>query len=165
MSYKFVIISDKYIEYLRKSETRVMSNKINSRIYHRKYLGIIEKLNGFNYFIPLSSPKTKDYTANGKIKNDSLITIYMKDTKRLFRDDVEFYSIRNTVLKFRKIIVSMLNKQNSRLSNEQLVKPPQLPCASDCSGRASWCSERSTGGALTPEPRKARFAALAAKAP
>lgn len=84
MSYKFVIISDKYIEYLRKFETRVMSNKVNSRIYHRKYLGIIEKLNGFNYFIPLSSPKTKDYTANGKIKNDSLITIYMKDTKRLY---------------------------------------------------------------------------------
>lgn len=84
MSYKFVIISDKYIDYLRKKETRVMSNKNESRIYHRKYLGIIEKLNGFNYFIPLSSPKSKDYTANGKIKNDSLITIYMKDSKRLY---------------------------------------------------------------------------------
>ena len=84
MSYKFVIISDKYIEYLRKYEKRVMSNKVDSRIYHRKYLGIIEKLNGFNYFIPLSSPKQKDYTQNGKIKNDSLITIYMKDSKRLY---------------------------------------------------------------------------------
>ena len=84
MSYKFVIISDKYIEYLRKYETRVMSNKADSRIYHRKYLGIIEKLNGFNYFIPLSSPKQKDYSQSGKIKNDSLITIYMKDSKRLY---------------------------------------------------------------------------------
>ena len=81
---QFVIISDKYIEYLGKSETRVMSNKVGSRIYHRKYLGIIEKLNGFNYFIPLSSPKQKDYLQNGKIKNDSLITIYMKDSKRLY---------------------------------------------------------------------------------
>lgn len=84
MSYKFVVISDKYIDYLRKTEMRVMSNKVDSRIYHRKYLGIIEKLNGFNYFIPLSSPKTKDYTQNGKIKNDSLITIYIKDSKRLY---------------------------------------------------------------------------------
>ena len=42
MSYKFVIISDKYIEYLRKYETRIMSNKADSRIYYRKYLGIIE---------------------------------------------------------------------------------------------------------------------------
>ncbi|MBP5438231.1 MAG: type III toxin-antitoxin system ToxN/AbiQ family toxin [Treponema sp.] len=84
MSYKFVVISDKYIEYLRKTETRVMSNKADSRIYHRKYLGIIEKLNSFNYFIPLSSPKQKDYTQNGKIKNDSLITIYIKDSKRLY---------------------------------------------------------------------------------
>lgn len=84
MSYKFVIISDKYIDYLRKTEPRVMSNKADSRVYHRKYLGIIEKLNGFNYFIPLSSPKSKDYAKNGKIKNDSLLTIYMKDSKRLY---------------------------------------------------------------------------------
>ena len=84
MSYKFVIISDKYIDYLRKTEPRVMSNKADSRVYHRKYLGIIEKLNGFNYFIPLSSPKPKDYAKNGKIKNDSLLTIYMKDSKRLY---------------------------------------------------------------------------------
>ncbi len=84
MSYKFVVISDKYIDYLRRTEPRVMSNKADSRVYHRKYLGIIEKLNGFSYFIPLSSPKTKDYTKNGKIKNDSLITIYIKDSKRLY---------------------------------------------------------------------------------
>ena len=55
MSYKFVLISDKYIDYLRKTEPRVMSNKAESRIYHRKYLGIIQELNGFKYFIPLSS--------------------------------------------------------------------------------------------------------------
>ena len=32
-----------------------MSNKAESWIYHRKYLGIIQELNGFKYFIPLSS--------------------------------------------------------------------------------------------------------------
>lgn len=84
MSYKFVLISDEYIEYLRKTESRVMSNKVETRIYHRKYLGIIEELNGFKYFIPLSSPKPKDYTQNGKPKNNTLITIYIKDSKRLY---------------------------------------------------------------------------------
>ena len=84
MSYKFVLISDKYIDYLRKTEPRVMSNKAESRIYHRKYLGIIQELNGFKYFIPLSSPKPKDYSQNGKPKTDSLITIYMKDSRRLY---------------------------------------------------------------------------------
>ena len=84
MSYKFVVITDEYISYPRKSEPRVMSNKADSRVYHRKYLGIIEELNGFKYFIPLSSPKPKDYTQNGKPKIDTLITIYMKDSKRLY---------------------------------------------------------------------------------
>lgn len=84
MAYKFVIITDKYIDYLRKTEPRVMSNKAENRIYHRKYLGIIEELNGYKYFIPLSSPKDKDYIQNGKPKNDTLITIYIKDSKRLY---------------------------------------------------------------------------------
>ena len=35
MSYKFVLITDEYIDYLRKKEPRVMSNKAQDRIYHR----------------------------------------------------------------------------------------------------------------------------------
>lgn len=84
MSYKFVIITDEYIKYLRKINPNVMSNKAESRIYHRKYLGILEELNGFKYFIPLSSPKDKDYAKNRKPKPDTLITVYMKDSKRLY---------------------------------------------------------------------------------
>ena len=84
MSYRFVIITDEYINYLRKTEPNVMSNKAETRIYHRKYLGIIEELNGFKYFIPLSSPKPKDYAKNRKPKFDTLITVYMKDSKRLY---------------------------------------------------------------------------------
>ncbi len=81
--YRFVAISDEYIEYLQKSEPHVMSNKVTERTYHRKYIGIIEELNGFKYFVPLSSPKAKDYK-DGKIKKDSLATIYIKDNKNLF---------------------------------------------------------------------------------
>ncbi len=61
-----------------------MSNKQNERTYHRKYIGIIEELNGFKYFVPLSSPKAKDYMPNGTIKKDSLSTIYIKDGKNLY---------------------------------------------------------------------------------
>ena len=84
MSYKFVVITDEYIDYLRETVPSVMSNKAKSRTYHRKYLGILEELNGFKYFIPLSSPKPKDYAKNGKPRFDTLITIYMKDSKRLY---------------------------------------------------------------------------------
>ena len=68
--------------YWRK-KPHVMSNKADERTYHRKYIGLIEELNGFKYFVPLSSPKSKDYK-NGKIRKDSLTTIYIKDSKNLF---------------------------------------------------------------------------------
>ena len=74
-------ISDDYIEYLRKVFPRVYSNKIANRIHTRKYLGVVFKLNDFNYYIPLSSPKdAHDYIIlNGKkaIRKDSIIVIRM----------------------------------------------------------------------------------------
>ena len=74
-------ISDDYIEYLRKVFPRVYSNKIANRNHTRKYLGVVFKLNDFNYYIPLSSPKdTHDYIIlNGKkvIRKDSIIVIRM----------------------------------------------------------------------------------------
>ena len=82
-SYKFVAITDEYISYLQKTEPKVMSNKVKERTYHRKYIGIIEELDGFKYFVPLSSPKDKDYK-DGKIRKDSLTTIYVKNSKTLF---------------------------------------------------------------------------------
>ena len=36
MSYKFVLITDEYIDYLRKTEPRVMSNKAGERIYMKQ---------------------------------------------------------------------------------------------------------------------------------
>lgn len=61
-----------------------MSNKEGVRTYHRKYLGVLTELNGFRYFIPLSSPKEKDYNKQGKIKNDSEITIYIRNKDKLY---------------------------------------------------------------------------------
>ena len=74
-------ISDDYIEYLRKVFPRVYSNKIANRKHTRKYLGVVFKLNDFNYYIPLSSPKdAHDYIIlNDKkvIRKDSIIVIRM----------------------------------------------------------------------------------------
>ncbi len=69
--YRFVAISDEYIKYLQNSEPHVMSNKIDERTYHRKYIGIIEELNGFKYFVPLSSPKKRTMKMEklGKIRS------------------------------------------------------------------------------------------------
>lgn len=80
----FYIVSDRYISYLKKTEPRVMSNKEKVRVYHRKYLGLVTQLNGFCYYIPLSSPKEKDYNKAGKIKTDSPITIYIRNKDKLY---------------------------------------------------------------------------------
>ena len=65
MSYKVVLITDEYIDYLRKTEPRVMSNKAGERIYHRKYLGIIEELNGHKYFVRQNSEKIERTVSAG----------------------------------------------------------------------------------------------------
>lgn len=61
---KLYSITDNYIKYLRKYEKKVYDNKENIRKVMRKYLGIVLKVNGFNYYIPMSSPKKSDYKNN-----------------------------------------------------------------------------------------------------
>ena len=72
-------VSDEYIKYLRKTFPRVYSNKENTRIHTRKYLGTVIVLDSYKYYIPLSSPKEKhDYlVVDGKqtIRKDSLIVM------------------------------------------------------------------------------------------
>lgn len=80
----FYTISDRYIDYLSRENPHVMSNKPESRTYHRKYIGLITEFQGHTYFVPMSSPKDADYLANGEIKKDSLIKIYMRSDKVLY---------------------------------------------------------------------------------
>ena len=72
-------ISDEYIAYLRKKFPRVYSNKEETRVHTRKYLGVVIEIESYKYYIPLSSPKDKhDYImVNGRktIRKDSLIVM------------------------------------------------------------------------------------------
>ena len=61
---KLYEVTDRYINYLRKFDKRVYDNKENNRKVMRKYLGIVLKINGLNYYIPMSSPKNSDYINN-----------------------------------------------------------------------------------------------------
>lgn len=73
-------ISDEYVEFLRKKYPRIYSNKEDTRIHTRKYLGVVLEIDGYKFYIPLSSPKKHDYKdVDGKktIRKDSLIVIRM----------------------------------------------------------------------------------------
>lgn len=57
---KLYYIKDDYIDYLRKYDDRVLYNKKETR----PYVGVVLEFNGFNYFVPLSSPKIKHIKMN-----------------------------------------------------------------------------------------------------
>ena len=75
--FKVYSVSDAYISYLREHEPNVYSNKEDNRTHTRKYIGIVMDMNGFNYYIPMSSPKESDYqiAGDGKVIKKSIVPI------------------------------------------------------------------------------------------
>ncbi|MCM1416851.1 MAG: type III toxin-antitoxin system ToxN/AbiQ family toxin [bacterium] len=65
---KLYEIADKYISYISTVEKNVFSAKENDRKHTRKYLGVVYTINGYNYYIPLSSPKNTDYQIENGIR-------------------------------------------------------------------------------------------------
>lgn len=71
---KLYYLDNKYIDYLRQSDTRVAYNKNQTR----PYVGVVYSYNDFTYFAPLSSPKPKHLKMNArnidifKIRNGQL---------------------------------------------------------------------------------------------
>ena len=76
-AFKLYSVSDTYIEYLRKTYPNVYSNKLATRVHTRKYVGTVIQIEGFNYYIPLSSPKESDYqkAGNNKVIKKSIVPI------------------------------------------------------------------------------------------
>ncbi|MCI8746105.1 MAG: type III toxin-antitoxin system ToxN/AbiQ family toxin [Lachnospiraceae bacterium] len=65
---KLYEISEEYISYISTIEKNVFSSKENDRNHTRKYLGIVYSINGYHYYIPLSSPKNSDYRMENGIQ-------------------------------------------------------------------------------------------------
>jgi protein AbiQ len=62
---KLYSVSDAYIEYLQKVFPNVYSNKTDTRVHTRKYIGVVINVDEYKYYIPLSSPKETDYQIAG----------------------------------------------------------------------------------------------------
>lgn len=77
-------ISDEYVKYLRRFDNRVYSNKEKTRKHTRKYIGTVLNINGFNYYIPLSSPKDNDYydKERTKIRKSIIPIIRVTESKQ-----------------------------------------------------------------------------------
>ena len=74
---KLYNVTDGYIDYLQAVHKHVYSNKEDTRVNMRKYIGVVFRINNYKYFIPLSSPKEDDYIKedNGdlRIRTDSFL--------------------------------------------------------------------------------------------
>ena len=83
-NFKIYSVTDEYIDYLRIIEPNVYSNKVENRIHTRKYIGTVLEMNGYKYFVPMSSPKDTQvvghtpvdeiYEENGFISTDVFST-------------------------------------------------------------------------------------------
>ena len=128
-------VNDKYIKYLRQFENKIYDNKEEIRIHERKYLGIVLTVNGFNYYIPMSSPKKSDYLDFEKkiIRKDTKTIIRIHEGGRLYGTlrisnmipvpitELEPYFISNEKdLKYKEVILGELRYINN--NSDKIVK-------------------------------------------
>lgn len=76
-------VTTEYVEYLRTYEpTKVLSN--SEKKSSRKFLGIVVQKNGYQYVVPLSSPKyKKDYEIEGYTADIAYKTLLNKQIQYL----------------------------------------------------------------------------------
>lgn len=82
---KFYIVSERYIDYLRSDER--LDNVCKNKDGKRKYVGTALEINGFSYFVPLSSPKDKDYRivdGEKKLKGNSPFAFHLLNKNNQF---------------------------------------------------------------------------------
>lgn len=66
-SLKLYEIEPEYIDYISAFAPHLFHNKKSGQSHDRKYIGVILHINGFDYFAPLSSFKTKHHSMKESI--------------------------------------------------------------------------------------------------
>ena len=85
---RLVSVSDGYIDFLiRNGHEHVYSNKENKRIVDRPYVGVVLRIADYQYYVPLSSPKDKDFVASETgqktVRPDTFLVMRIIEDRRL----------------------------------------------------------------------------------
>lgn len=117
---KLYYLDNKYIDYLRKSDTRVAFNKNQTR----PYVGVVYSFNNFTYFAPLSSPKPKHLKMNArnidifKIKDGTLGIVNLNNMIPVPQESLIDFISSVTDPKYRALLngqITELNKNRKYL--------------------------------------------------
>lgn len=113
---KIVKVEPKYCDYLRKFDNKVSYNKFEKET--RPFVGILFVIDNFEYFAPLSSPKTKHLKMKNtidffKLKNGELGAVN-------FNNMIPVYSNNYELIDLDKIPLTNAERKYQKLLREQL---------------------------------------------
>lgn len=120
-NFKIVRVNSDYCDYLRKFDSRVSYNKGSKKL--RPFVGVLFKIDKWEYFAPLSSPKTKHKLMKNrldffKIKNGELGAINFNNmipvTKNNYTE-IDLYSTNLDIeeRKYQKMLKEQLSWLNA----------------------------------------------------
>ncbi len=128
-NFKIVCVDSKYCDYLRKFDNRVTYNFNEKQL--RPFVGILFKVNNYQYFAPLSSPKKKHKNMKNtldffKIKNGELGAVNFNNMIPLNNENYELIDLNKKIndldeIKYQKMLkeqLKWLNKNYDQVKNK-----------------------------------------------
>ena len=114
---KLYEIDSQYMEYLYKADSKVLIH--NSGNHQRKFIAIKVLINGYKYFVPLSSPDKRDYyndqDGHKKVQFTRVPTI-----KRIFNGFLE------KDLKYKGLLIDQVQVLRSFKNQEDILRRAQI---------------------------------------
>lgn len=119
-------VDDDYIKYLRDFDKNICDSKIGKRIHTRKYIGVVIKVNGFDYFAPLSSPKKKDYLSDNSIRKDPLFLIKIISKNESGQDELKARILIGNMIPVPKDAMTKYNPSLEKDENYKILVIKEL---------------------------------------
>lgn len=128
---KLYEIDSQYMEYLYKADSKVLIH--NSGNHQRKFIAIKVLINGYKYFVPLSSPDKRDYfndqDGHKKVQFTRVPTI-----KRIFNNMIpvpegcyhEFNIFLEKDLKYKGLLIDQVQVLRSFKNQEDILRRAQI---------------------------------------
>lgn len=141
---KLYVINEKYMDYLHEFDSKVLTYNVEK--HQRKFIAIKIKMNGYQYFVPLSSPDFRDYYYENGVKKVQFTRV--PTIKRIFNGNPTAESYLGKLLfnnmipvpkgsyyefniflekdqKYKGLLIDQLQALRSKKNQEDIIKRAQ----------------------------------------